>query len=122
MVLIGSHEEALSVLVVVDGEQELLDDVAVLAEADQDGKAGVQVSRVFAVDEPETKIKSKLSKKIQRTNRVSMCRLLGANKPPCGQASAFVIQADQTRENKAMEGCLGTSHKGRDTATKLPMS
>ena len=63
MVLIGSHEEALSVLVVVDGEQELLDDVAVLAEADQDGKAGVQVSRVFAVDEPETKIKSKLSKK-----------------------------------------------------------
>ena len=63
MVLIGSHEEALSVLVVVDGEQELLDDVAVLAEADQDGKARVKVSRVFAVDEPETKIKSKLSKK-----------------------------------------------------------
>ena len=82
MVLIGSHEEALSVLVVVDGEQELLDDVAVLAEADQDGKAGVQVSRVFAVDEPETKIKSFLSKKILGTNRVSICRLLGANKPP----------------------------------------
>ena len=43
LVLISSHEETFPVLVAEDGEQKLLDDVAVLAEADQDGQAGVQV-------------------------------------------------------------------------------
>lgn len=61
MILIRSHEEAFPVLVVEDREQELLDDVAVLAQADQDRQAGVKVGRVFAVDEPVMKFRNTLS-------------------------------------------------------------